>query len=131
MAIFGGEREFRVGGLLCVLLACLLLGCSREQDAAGKIKTLGGRVKTDADKTVVEVSLDGTDADDGDMQFVAQFPKLRGLHLAGTLLTDEGIERLMGLSELQALDVHNTAVSDAGIASLVKLSGLTKLGIGN
>ena len=129
--LLAGERDprWRVG-LVCGLLACLAVGCSRVSQCYGNRANpaLGGRVETDPDdKAVVKVWLEGTDADDNDMQVVARLPKLRELYLRGTQLTDDGMKNLAELSRLQILDLSNTAVGDAGIDHLKNLPALTRL----
>ncbi len=113
-------------GLVCGLLACLAVGCSHTIPSIGS-KTLSGRVGTDpADKTLAaKIWLEGTDADDTDMQTVGKCRSYRELYLSRTQVTDEGLKQLAGFSKLQILDVSNTAISDAGIQHLKNLPALS------
>ena len=54
---------------------------------------------------------------------------LRRLNLLGTLVTDEGLKHLSGLTELEDLDLYGVKVTDSGIEHLSKLKKLRRLNL--
>jgi hypothetical protein len=106
------------------LLEFIALGCSQVPNVLEieHIKSRGGKVATNPkDKSVIKVWLNGTDADNDDLQIVARLPKLRELYLANSQVTDDGMKHLAGLSQLQILDLVDTVVGDTGVANLASL----------
>ncbi len=58
------------------------------------------------------------------LKHVTAFPDLRNLGLAGTALSDTGLDDVARLTRLESLTLNDTAVTDAGLA---KLSGCKNL----
>ena len=58
---------------------------------------------------------------------VGEHVSLEYLTLAGTRVTDAGLEHLVGLERLRELDLSETAITDAGIEALAELRGLQVL----
>ncbi len=56
-----------------------------------------------------------------------RLPRLARLNLAGTLVTDDGLQHLGGLPSLEILHLGWTEVGDAGLGALAALSGLKTL----
>ena len=57
--------------------------------------------------------------------------QLQSLDLAGTQVTDAGLEHLKGLTQLQSLDLGQTQVTDAGLEHLKGLTQLQSLNLGD
>lgn len=58
---------------------------------------------------------------------LAAFPELENVGLAGTALTDAGIDYLVKLPKLQTLTINDTTVTDAGAAKLAACRALVNL----
>ena len=65
---------------------------------------------------------------DGDIQYVAQLPKLEWLGLASTGVTAEGIAQLAEVKGLEKLYLSGITVTDDTLTSFSKLSKLRELG---
>lgn len=87
------------------------------------------RIGVDYTNDVVYVELPrmGTDADLA--RIVKRFPRLLGLSLDRTTVTDEGLTCLAGLTNLQFLDLANTSVTNRGLGHLADLPGLQMLNL--
>ena len=53
--------------------------------------------------------------------------RLKVLSLAGTLVTDAGLQHLLAIPELKHLSLNDTAVTDTGLATVQKMPCLTSL----
>jgi hypothetical protein len=100
--------------------------------ALDMIKQRGGHYKVDEndpDKPVIEVSLMGTDADNGDLAMLCAFPKLKKLDLAScTKINNPGLEWLIDLKELRYLNFnHCSHVSDGGMEYVGRITSLEEL----
>jgi len=96
------------------------------------IEKRGGRYvqdKNDPEQPVIEVILQGTDADNGDLELLRAFPKLQKLDLARcTKINNPGLEWLVELKELRVLRLNFCShVSDGGMESIGKLTSLEEL----
>ena len=119
------------------LLTCLGCGDSalrlsdaelqvREQ-AIAMINSLQGEYRVDkkhADEPLVRVHLANTAVTNDDLQKLIGMARLENLNLQGTSISDEGLAHLKDITSLVELNVANTQVTDAG---LVHLKGLTNL----
>jgi len=107
-------------------------GANPEQEKAiAEIKKLGGRVNVDEtspSKPVKSVGLAGSKVTDAGLEHLKDLTKLQSLRLFHTNVTDAGLTNLKGLTQLHSLilkmryDDHE--ITDAGLANL---KGLTKL----
>ena len=100
--------------------------------AMAMIEKRGGRYiqdKNDPEQPVIEVILQGTDADNGDLELLRAFPKLQKLDLARcTKINNPGLEWLVELKELRVLRLNFCShVSDGGMESIGKLTSLEEL----
>lgn len=77
------------------------------------------------------LNLAGTKVTDSGLQHVANLKKLTRLHLERTEITDAGIANLAALENLQYLNLYGTKVSDASVDALQKMSSLKKLYVWN
>lgn len=84
--------------------------------AVKKISTKGGVVLWDSKRVMVSFAR-GAIADD-ELCVFQEFLVVDNLDLAGTEVTDAGLEYLTQLSELRHLNVHKTRVTDEAIAKL-------------
>jgi len=66
------------------------------------------------------VGLAGTALTDAGLEHLARFPKLQTLTLNDTPVTDDGLAKLSACTELQILDVRGTKVSTIGLSTLQK-----------
>ena len=68
---------------------------------------------------IVSIQLTGPAVDDGVIDLLVRYKailgKLRRLSLAGSNVSDSGIERLKALPSIQSLDVRNTPISGKGL----------------
>ena len=76
---------------------------------------------------IVGVHLDGTNATDSDLQFLAGWENLQTLDLDGTAISDVGLERIGRLTKLRHLSLRDTNVSDGGLKHLESLNDLEEL----
>jgi len=93
------------------------------------IKKLGGQVKVDNNKAVVEVRLGGRQVTDAGLEHLKGLTELQVLNLYVTSITDAGLEHLKGLTNLRSLDLYDTNVTDAGLEHLKGLTNLRYLGL--
>jgi CheY-like chemotaxis protein len=73
------------------------------------------------------LSLAGTRITDAGLEHVRALTGLRELHLDGTAITDGGLSQLCELGDLEVLDLKDTAITDAGLARLKPLRNLKGL----
>jgi Leucine-rich repeat (LRR) protein len=78
-------------------------------------------------KSLRNVSLDGTPITDRSLSELGQLKELRHLGLMGTKITDKGLKKLVNLPELKSLFLANTAISDAGLKDIKEIIGLDTL----
>ena len=71
--------------------------------------------------------LAGTDITDAGLESLRSLTKLRELGLCGTGLTDAGLVHIHELTNLRVLDLRETHVTDSGLAQLKLLTSLQKL----
>jgi hypothetical protein len=77
-----------------------------------------------------EIRLNGYEnVNDDDAKLFARHAELEVLHLAGTSITDRGLERICKCKNLKELWLGSTSVSDAGLALLPKMPKLENLGL--
>lgn len=76
---------------------------------------------------VAWLGLAGTKVTDTGLEQIKGLKNLRRLHLEKTNITDAGLAHLSGLAELRYLNLYGTKVSDAGLAHLKGLKNLEKL----
>jgi hypothetical protein len=135
---------FVAGGIIFVIVTGCTLGgwflASRKKPppdpakAMEMIKARGGNFKqddSDPAKPVIEVSLMGTDADNGDLEMLRAFPKLKKLDLTRcTKINNVGLEWLEDFKELRVLKMGFCShVSDGGMEFIGKLTSLEELSL--
>jgi hypothetical protein len=135
---------FVAGGIILVIVVGCTLGgwflASRKKPppdptkAMAMIKERGGNFKQDdADpaKPVIEVSLMGTDADNGDLELLRAFPKLKKLDLTRcTKINNVGLEWLEDFKEIRVLKLGFCShVSDGGMEFIGRLTSLEELSL--
>lgn len=76
---------------------------------------------------VAWLGLAGTQVTDTGLEQIKGLKNLRRLHLEKTALTDAALAHLAGFAELRYLNLYNTKVTDAGLAHLKGLKNLEKL----
>jgi hypothetical protein len=110
----------------------------RQQEVAAEIKRLGGRAEFEevewlkphvgdfiilADR-LRGIQLQNTAADDTFLNLLAgepsRVPYLTELNLAGTRITDQGLQALKSLELLRRLDLSGTRVTNRGFQSVVR-----------
>lgn len=110
----------------------------RQQEVTAEVQRLGGQTEfeeTDwlkhyvgdfaqlADRLRV-IQLEDTAADDAFLYLLAEQPPrapyLTELSLAGTRITDKGLEALTGLELLRRLDLSRTKVTNRGVQAIVR-----------
>jgi hypothetical protein len=110
----------------------------RQQEVAAEVERLGGQTEFEepdwmmpcvgdfvalADRLGV-IKLQNTAADDAFLAFlVGQSPRasyLTDLNLAGTPITDKGLQELTGLGRLRRLDLSGTRITNRGVQAAVR-----------
>lgn len=110
----------------------------RQQEVAAAVERLGGRAKFEettwlrsyvgdfvllAERLRV-IHLQNTQANDAFLSFLAEqpprVPNLVELNLAGTRITDEGLQSLEGFDQLRRLDLSGTRVTSRGFRFVVQ-----------
>lgn len=137
---FTGDRR----GWIASHVECHL----RQQEVAAEVERLGGRTEFDeadwlkphigdfvllADRLRV-IQLQNTAADDAFLAFLAgrpsRAPYLTELNLAGTHLTDKGLQELTELKLLRKLNLAGTRVTTSGLqAAVLSLPSLEWVGM--
>lgn len=105
-----------------------------EKLTATEIARLGGKVKLDRRKPrnpVVAVIWSRSKVNDSDLLLLHRFQQLESLDLAGTAVTDKGLESLNGLGKLGMLYLEDTKITDAGLKALANLPELWELNLEN
>jgi hypothetical protein len=129
------------GGLILIMVATctgigyfVAFGKKRGPDptkAIAAIQKRGGKIVQDPNdpETVIEVSLIGTDADNGELELLRAFPKLKVLNLSRcTKINNPGLEWLEDLKELRVLNFsYCSHVSDGGMEHIGKITSLEEL----
>lgn len=69
--------------------------------------------------------------DDDELVHLQGMSDLLYLDLSSTAISDAGLLHLQGLERLEVLQLWNTRVTDAGLALLARLPNLVQLGLGN
>jgi len=110
-----------------VCFASTLVYCAGAEEGATKptppevidaIKKLGGSVKVDKRKVVVEVDLDSTKVTDAGLEHLKGLTKLEELYFSSPKVTDAGLVHLKGLTNLTHLLLSETKVTPAGVKNL-------------
>jgi hypothetical protein len=110
----------------------------RQREVAAEVERLGGRTQFEevgwlqhhvgdfaqlAERLRV-IRLQGTTADDSFLALLAgkppRTPYLTELNLAGTQITDAGLQRLAGFDLLRRLDISDTRVTNNGFQAVVE-----------
>ena len=73
---------------------------------------------------IVEAELGRTAVTDASMETLAQFKKLRALHLEGTAITGRDVAKLSSLAQLAYLNLSATKVTSDAVAALNKMPNL-------
>jgi len=105
-----------------------------QEAARAAIEKLGGKIKTDSDNNVIEVSFLWKPVADADLEHVKGFTKLECLNLncesfARNQITDAGLEHIVGLKNLRRLYLGDTNVSDFGLKHVKEFKGLEALNL--
>ncbi len=114
-----------------------------DREAEAALEALSANIERDGDEVVYVSLQDSRQVTDADLVYLTKLPwrKTRAeveftigyfhrpwpspaLNLAGTEITDAGVEHLKGLTNLRTLKLNGTEITDAG---LVHLKGLTSL----
>ncbi len=140
VAFCGDRRKW-----IAVQVECYL----RQQEAAAEVARLGGQVEFEeidwmkrflgdfaslADQLRI-IRLRNTAADDAFVTFLAEQPPrtpyLRELDLAGTCVTDKGLQALARLGLLRRLDLSGTEVTGRGVRAVLEaaLPALEEIGL--
>ncbi len=73
------------------------------------------------------LSLAGTRITDAGLEYITALKDLQELHLDGTAITDDGLKQLQRLQNLEVLDLKDTVITDDGLARLKSLRNLKGL----
>ena len=73
------------------------------------------------------LSLAGTKVTDAGLEHTKVLKDLQELHLDGTAISDDGLSRIKGLENLEVLDLKDTKITDEGLAHLKPLRNLKGL----
>ena len=109
----------------------------REEEAALKFVEMRGMIRADRSRSMLDhwvhrlcggipecpvtnVSLDGTDVTNTDLEYLKDLPDLEFLSLTYTRVTDTGLEHLKELTNLRELHLANTQVTDEGVEKFQK-----------
>jgi len=77
--------------------------------------------------TLYALNLAGTKVTDAGLEHLKRLPKLEMLVLSNTKVTDAGLLHLSALTDLQVLRLNNTHVTDFGLSVLTELTALREL----
>jgi hypothetical protein len=118
---------------LCVGVA-LFSGCGQQptpeqSETIASIERLGGRVKYDDRRAVVEVALGGTQVSDAQLEKLSVFPALKTLSLFDSAIGDDGLAKLGPCPALEILYLGRTRITDAGLKQLTGFPTLRNIGL--
>jgi hypothetical protein len=130
--IVEGDSAMRSFFWLLPLMLLPVLGCqSKEERVKANVRSLGGILILDPNNAEIVTGIkfpaqQESPLTDSGMRYLEAecFANVNTVHLAGSKITDAGLDSLKGMSKLQELDLDLTAITDAGLA---KLQGLTQL----
>ena len=112
------KADFRM--LVPLKIQCLLISfCNRIQ--VEQVHQLAGL------SALEHLNLEHTPLDTPDFSWVAQFPDLKTLRLAGSGLVDASVPELVALRRLQELDLRRSNLTDRGVEALWRMTSLTTL----
>ena len=119
--------------MLLLIVACLLSGCgkSAEDEARAAIEALGGKYFTDSRGYINTLFVNDTQITDNGLEKLKGLSSLEFLALNGTQITDGGLEHLKELTRLHTLWLANTQITDAGLEHLEGLTSLEVLTLDN
>jgi peroxiredoxin Q/BCP len=102
----------------------------REEGALNSIRNLGGQVtldENDPDRPVIDLRIYGCRGKDEYLVHLADFDKLKKLHIGGDGITDDGLKHLAGLSDLETLIINGSSVNGIGLINIIELRELRTL----
>ena len=117
------------GRVVCVNLLYEEDDQGRRRECTNRSDTIAAWLPALPD--VQKLLLQGAQASDGAMQFVAQLQGLKELYMWDAMVGDKGISWLTNLQQLEYLHLNNGFISDAALevfASLPRLEGLSLRG---
>ncbi len=100
-----------------------------DNEVISRLEGIGGQLTFSGDD-VIAVDLFKTAATDRELVGVRRFPKLVGLTLTGTNITDDGLAQLQILTGLGDLGLADTRITDCGLAHLEDFKRLEYLSLG-
>lgn len=74
--------------------------------------------------TLASLHLAGTAVTDDGVELLAAYPRLESLHLERTAVTDRGVSHLAGLTRLRYLNLYGTAVTDKALVTVADLPAI-------
>ena len=98
-----------------------------SEDVVAMFRQAGGKLRPDADGTIVEIDLSFSSITDDQIAAISAFPDIRELDLTGTDLHDAAMPSLIGLSRLQSLKLKGTKITSEGLSTLSQITTLILL----
>ena len=123
--------------LICAQICAgvaLFSGCGKhptpeQAETIAAIERLGGSVKYDDRRTVIEVALGGTQVSDAQLERLSVFPELKTVSLFDSAIGDDGLAKLGPCPALEILYLGRTHITDAGMKQLTRFPTLKNLGL--
>ncbi|MHC4179521.1 MAG: hypothetical protein ACYSWU_18575, partial [Planctomycetota bacterium] len=97
--------------------------------AIERIEQLGGKIEYDPSGAVTSVDLSNDETGNGDLKLLTALPKLRGIKVKSSNVTDEGLAHLTEMTGLRLLALKQTSITDAGLEQLKKLPHLQEVSL--
>ena len=98
-----------------------------SEDVVAMFRQAGGKLRPDADGTIVEIDLSFSSITDQQIAAISAFPEIRELDLTGTDLHDAAMPSLIGLSRLLSLKLKGTRITSDGLSTLSQITTLVLL----
>jgi hypothetical protein len=134
MLCFDDSWRFAIERLFIFATLYLLAGCSAGSTKKNEVEEMALRSLVDNYKLefhakdengrVIDLRLEGERFDDKALAIAGRFELLEGLSLAGSSVTDAGLESLPPLKNLQRMTIVGTRISDRGLIALGKMPAL-------